>query len=144
MGDIETVKAIAHSNPQLLKENVNGLNVLHIACQVGQEDVVSFLMGQGIDPNQPDTQGKTPLMYCCEVVSNPLCVRHLLQVGAKPNDCGKLNNRYPLQLAVEYNLNVVYDFFLISEFSYPTIIATTDYNFVLGDIHQADKSISSP
>ena len=107
VGDIETVKAIAHSNPQLLKENVNGLNVLHIACQVGQEDVVSFLMGQGIDPNQPDTQGKTPLMYCCEVVSNPLCVRHLLQAGAKPNDCGKLNNRYPLQLAVEYNLNEI-------------------------------------
>ena len=102
-GDIETIKAIAHSNPQLLRENVNGLNALHIACQVGQEDVVSFLTGQGIDPNQPDTQGKTPLMFCCEVVPNPLCVRHLLQAGAKPNDCGKLNNKYPLLLAIEFN-----------------------------------------
>ena len=107
VGDIDTVKAITHSNPQLLKENVNGLNALHIACQVGQEDVVSFLMGQGIDPNQPDTQGKTPLMFCCEVVPNPLCVRHLLQAGAKPNDCGKLNNKYPLLLAVEFNHNEI-------------------------------------
>ena len=107
IGDIETVKAIAHSNPQLLKENVNGLNVLHIACQVGQDDIVSFLMGQGIDPNQPDTQGKTPLMFCCEVLHNPLCVRHLLQAGARPNDCGKLNNKYPLLLAIELNLNEI-------------------------------------
>ena len=104
-GDIETIRDIAHSNPQLLKENMNGLNALHIACKVGLEDVVSFLTGQGMDPNQPDTQGKTPLMLCYEVISNPLCVRHLLQAGARPNDCSKLNNKYPLLLAIEFNHN---------------------------------------
>ena len=105
-GDIETVKAIAHLNPQLLKENVNGLNALHIACRGGQEDVVSFLIGRGIDPNQPNTQGKTPLMLCCEVPST-LCIRHLLQAGAKPNNCGRSNAKYPLLLAVEFNLNEI-------------------------------------
>ena len=107
IGDIGTIRDIAHSNPQLLKKNVNGLNALHIACQVGLEDVVSFLTGQGMDPNQPDTQGRTPLMLCCEVISNPLCVRHLLQAGARPNDCGKLNNKYPLLLAIEFNHNEI-------------------------------------
>ena len=106
-GELDKVKSIVQSKPQLLKEQSNGMNVLHIACNAGNDEVVSYLMGQGLDPNLPDVQGKTPLMFCCEVFPNPLCVRHLLQAGANPNNAGKLNNKYPLLLAIERNLNEI-------------------------------------
>ncbi|KAI6661481.1 E3 ubiquitin-protein ligase MIB2-like isoform X2 [Oopsacas minuta] len=106
-GDLDRVKAISQASPQLLRECVNGMNALHIACNAGNDEIVSYLLGQGVDPNQPDLQGKTPLMYCCEVFPNPMCVRHLIEAGAKPNDPGKLNNKYPLLLAIERNLNEI-------------------------------------
>ena len=106
-GELDKVKSIAQSNAQLLKELSNGMNALHIACNAGNDEIVSFLMGQGLDPNLPDSSGKTPLMFCCEVFPNPLCVRQLLQAGANPNNPGKLNNKYPLLLAIERNLNEV-------------------------------------
>ena len=106
-GDLEKVKSIVQSNQQLLKELSNGMNVLHVACNAGNDEIVSYLMGQGLDPNLPDVQGKTPLMFCCEVFPNPLCVRHLLQAGANPNNAGKLNNKYPLLLAIERNQNEI-------------------------------------
>ena len=105
VGDLEQVKQIVSTNPQALTETSNGINPLHVACKAGTAEIVSYLLGQGMDPNQTDVQGKTPLMFCCEVLPNPLCARHLIQAGANPNNSGKLNNKYPLLLAVERGQN---------------------------------------
>lgn len=38
---------------------------LHLACRNGRENVVRFLIGCGVEANQQDEHGQTPLLICC-------------------------------------------------------------------------------
>ena len=38
---------------------------LHLACRHDREGVVRFLIGCGVDVNQQDEHGQTPLLVCC-------------------------------------------------------------------------------
>ena len=64
---------------------------LHFAAGFSHLDIVKYLIEQGLDPNEKDFVGNTPLMYCLrrggpddsETVET---LRYLLENGAKIDD----------------------------------------------------------
>jgi ankyrin repeat protein len=81
--------------------------LLDIAIQHGQVDTVHFLLKKGADPNQPDWEGNTPLMWTIGQSSASRAtkveiLKVLLQAKADPNK-PSLGYRYtPLLHAARY------------------------------------------
>ncbi|KAG7453785.1 ankyrin repeat and EF-hand domain-containing protein 1, partial [Solea senegalensis] len=50
-----------------LTEPQDGTGVLHVAVSANNQDLVSFLLSQGADPNIQDKKGRTPVMLAAEL-----------------------------------------------------------------------------
>jgi ankyrin repeat protein len=66
--------------------------LIDIAIEYGQLDALDFLLKKGANPNQPDSQGETPLIWATGRVGNEVphetrvaMFKALLNVGADPN-----------------------------------------------------------
>ena len=77
--DVFTIKAILDAG---YKVNAPLFNtpILHIALQHEAKDVVPYLLANGANPNQKDSQGRLPLWVCLEVNNFESL---LLKAGAK-------------------------------------------------------------
>ena len=69
-------------------------NYLMLACKTGNYKVVSMFLQQNGDPNSPDKNGVTPLMYASECDNDSVC-ELLLSFGANPNAMAHVNGAVP-------------------------------------------------
>lgn len=60
--DYDSLKKLLQQNPDIIDYTYGDLNrtLLHIACEVENEDMVELLLKSGADPNATDQYGKTP------------------------------------------------------------------------------------
>lgn len=65
-GDLNTLQSRFADAAALRGAMVDKSPVLHYAARVGQTNIVTWMIGQGLDVNQKDAQGKTPLMIAAE------------------------------------------------------------------------------
>ncbi len=67
---------------------VNGSTAIHFAAENGSEELLSLLFSKGVNINQPNDDGVTPLMFACMGVQgkplNPTTIQLLLVNGADP------------------------------------------------------------
>ena len=60
----------------------NGIAPLHLAARHGNTDLITYLIDEvGLDPNMPDTTGKTPAMHAM-IEDRPDMLHHLVAKGA--------------------------------------------------------------
>ncbi len=71
---------------------------LHYAAVEGNHERVEELLGSGVDPNEPDSQGFTPLHFAAQAYE-PAIVARLLASGAVVDAVNGVGNT-PLGLAV--------------------------------------------
>jgi len=67
-------------------------SLLHVAASHGATDCVEYGLQHGVDPNDKDLDGRTPLYYACEILDETVAAA-LLRGGADPtirNDDGCL------------------------------------------------------
>jgi hypothetical protein len=60
---------------------------LNLAARTGDVDLVDFLLAQGLGLGEADRLGTTPLLAACCQGRNDVMVAHLLDQGAKANEC---------------------------------------------------------
>nr|XP_019947092.1 PREDICTED: ankyrin repeat and EF-hand domain-containing protein 1 isoform X2 [Paralichthys olivaceus] len=68
-GDTEQIKKMVNlgvENLINLTEPQDGTGVLHVAVSANNQDLVSFLLSLGADPNIQDKKGRTPVMLAAE------------------------------------------------------------------------------
>jgi ankyrin repeat protein len=78
-----------------------GKTALHHAASWGHDDMVSFLLAKGADPNITDLDGRTALVCACRGLKWPvvlLLAKHMGQQGLETRDSG---GRTPLYLTCE-------------------------------------------
>lgn len=66
----------------LLDEDVNGLNLLHIAVKSGSMAMTKKLLDLGYDVNVKDKYGNTPLIYASKDSNNLNLIKELINNGA--------------------------------------------------------------
>jgi len=66
----------------LLDEDVNGLNLLHIAVKSGSMTMTKKLLDLGYDVNVKDKYGNTPLIYASKDSNNLNLIKELINNGA--------------------------------------------------------------
>ncbi|XP_056318409.1 serine/threonine-protein kinase/endoribonuclease IRE1 [Danio aesculapii] len=78
------------------------ITLLTAAVICRNEDICTYLLGEGADPNKHSTNGKTPLHYTAFTAGVPLSiVKRLLAAKANPN--GHVLQRFtPLQCAADF------------------------------------------
>src|SRR5258706_5296849 len=89
-----------------LEINLNKTESLLNAVNMNETDNLGLLLQSGMDPNIPDSTGRTPLFYAVEKKRDPKMVQLLMQHGAKPHYVMRgLNqiNRTPLREACQIN-----------------------------------------
>ncbi len=59
--------------------------LLHTALAKGREDLVRYFLELGLNPNQADSNGETPLYYACFMYPNLSMAKILVEAGAHPN-----------------------------------------------------------
>jgi ankyrin repeat protein len=57
--------------------------------------MIHLLLSKGVDPNQPDWEGKTPLIWAVEY-SSELSIKALMDAGALPNKPATYSGETPL------------------------------------------------
>jgi len=64
-----------------------GSNVLHYACAYGDEDidVIKYLLGKGLDVNDTNNYGQTPLFYSVHILPERETMKLLIEKGADVN-----------------------------------------------------------
>jgi len=77
-----------------------GCGALHRAAMSGQPEVVSFLLGMGLSPNQADTSEKNTPLHEAAICGHSSVIRSLLQAGANRERVNN-NGRMAWQLAAE-------------------------------------------
>lgn len=82
-------------NPaELNKRNNNGNTCLWIACDGAHVDIVTYLLGYGVDPNVQNNKGDSALIPACQK-GNETIVKMLLESGARL-DAYNLNRDNPI------------------------------------------------
>ncbi len=66
---------------QINAKDEEGMSLLAWACVAGSKQKVSYLLGQGANPNIKCHDGRTPLMYAASN-NHPDIIRMLLKAGA--------------------------------------------------------------
>lgn len=81
-GDVESVRQLLLNNPALAQEWYLGRTWLHFAASSGDVNVLSLLLGSGLDVNAEDDTGTTPLDRAV-LHGQEGVIRLLLQAGAR-------------------------------------------------------------
>jgi len=83
-GDLSQLKAYVSSSSSpkdaLSIRDDFGLTLLHLTCEGGHHNCISFLLDSGADMNVKDEQGATPLHYAAKG-GNSKCISLLLERG---------------------------------------------------------------
>jgi ankyrin repeat protein len=62
-GDVAKIKTLISNNKELINmKSEKGETPLHLAVQNGSQEIVDFLLSQGVDINAKDSEGNTPLI----------------------------------------------------------------------------------
>jgi ankyrin repeat protein len=82
-GDIGKVKELVENDPQLVKaRNARQFTPLHVAADVNNENIVSYLLEKGADPDAKGNNDWTPLLYAKNIGIAKLLVNN----GADVNE----------------------------------------------------------
>jgi ankyrin repeat protein len=100
-GDMDRVKALLKSDPQLLHPKTEGKHALNLAATDGQLEMVKFLLDQGADIHSKDPAESTPL-HCAAFRGHTEVIRVLLARGAKV-DLRDHAGMMPLRIAAQWN-----------------------------------------
>ncbi len=82
-GDLPALKKFKIANYDLSTLDSQGRSALHIAAAAGQDELVKWLLGEGLAIDLPDQDLRTPLMIAA-LADQPSAVRELLRQGADP------------------------------------------------------------
>ncbi len=88
----------------------NGFNPLHVACQLGNLDLVKLLTIDKSEINVENKRGETPLIICA-INGRVQVAEYLLEQGANVNLEG-FNNATPLHYAVLFNMPTMTKLFI--------------------------------
>nr|XP_024395266.1 ADP-ribosylation factor GTPase-activating protein AGD3-like isoform X2 [Physcomitrium patens] len=95
-------------------KDLQGCNLLHIACQIGDLSLVELLLQHGAQIEATDSLGRTPLHHCVLKGKN-LCAKLLLTRGSKPR-APDITGKTPLEIAVEKGASADEElFYMLSE-----------------------------
>ena len=78
--------------------DANGLSALHWAARIGRADLISLILGLGVDPNMRTQHGETALHFAADVGAVE-CIHALLDGGADPAPFSKRSRVTPLHRA---------------------------------------------
>lgn len=97
-GNLDKVRELISSNPQLLNEKDNkGNTPLHSAVSKGRNDVIDYLLNKGANPEIKNNNGLTPIFQALDL-SRSGSVNKLIDCGANINVKG-YRNRTLLHMA---------------------------------------------
>lgn len=65
-----------------LMDDESGNNLLHISVRTGNKEIVHYLLARGLDINQPNRYGETPLHFICGRTRDLDMVKLLVSKGA--------------------------------------------------------------
>ena len=83
IGDLENLKKLYDNDNLILKEkDYLGRNLLYIAARNGYKDICQFLLEEGMDPNEIQSSGSTPL-HGASFYNQYDTVKLLLDYGSK-------------------------------------------------------------
>ena len=83
IGDLKNLKILFEKNNKILKEkDYIGRSLLYIAARNGYNDICQFLLEEGMDPNEIQSSGSTPL-HGASFYNQYNTVKLLLEYGAK-------------------------------------------------------------
>lgn len=80
--------------------DIEGCTCLHVASQLSQTAVVAYLIGKGMDVDQVDNNGMTPLMWAAYRSFGVDTIRLLITMGASVNRRDKFHKNTALHWAV--------------------------------------------
>ena len=85
IGDLENLKKLYENDKSILKEkDCNERSLLYIAARNGYSDICRFLLGEGMDPNEVQSNKSTPL-HGAVFYNQSNTVKVLVEYGAKTN-----------------------------------------------------------
>lgn len=84
-GQLEAVVILMNAGADPLLVDAEGCACIQLAAQFGHTALVAYFIARGINPDQPDRSGMTPLMWSSWKVRNLDPTRLLLTLGASPN-----------------------------------------------------------
>ena len=100
-GDLAKVKKLLENNPDLLEaKSENEKTPLHFAAQIGNKEIVEFLIGKGADVNAKNIAHETPLHYAAALKHKEV-VDFLIARGAQLDSITS-DGSTPLHYAANY------------------------------------------
>ncbi|KAK7495461.1 hypothetical protein BaRGS_00013400, partial [Batillaria attramentaria] len=106
--DIKKVKELINRGVSVnCHDSRNCETPLHVACRIGNEDLLKFLLNKGADVKAKNDKGFTPLHTACKY-GNQVAVKRLIAKGANVNAVGE-DELSPLHLACQYGRTDVLD-----------------------------------
>jgi ankyrin repeat protein len=79
-------KVLAEAKPELcIKEDLEGANVLHLAAQCGQDDLVKHCVAKGMDVNAKSRMKQQTSLHFSAIGGHETTVDLLLELGARAN-----------------------------------------------------------
>ncbi len=102
--DLESLTKMADLTTGLLKKDQNGAKLLYEAVEAGNPDIVRFLIAKcGVNPNELDSEGRTPLTHAVmQGKQGAMMANLLIEEGADVNLPDK-NGTTPLIAAISNN-----------------------------------------
>ena len=84
-GHLDMVVQLVRMGADPTTADNQGFNTLHVASQFGHALIMAYLMACGVSPDEPDRDGRTPLMWAAIKAMMPDPIRVLLAMGASIN-----------------------------------------------------------
>ncbi len=116
--DVNAMLTVVRNNPNVLQQRSAYRNqtLLHWAASLGAEAIVEYLCTQGLDINEPDAEGSTPLDLAV-LCDHKLVIRVLLNQNSLELD--KAKNAFKMVLQ-QLNNNEIFKMFLERGFKVDT------------------------
>ncbi|KAL9572504.1 hypothetical protein ACKAV7_003337 [Fusarium commune] len=109
LGRFDAFKIMADTgNVEIGGRDPYGKTPLHHASEVGSKEIVEFLVGEGVKPDETDGKGRTPLSYAAETGKNGI-LRVLLYVDGVGPDSKNLEGKSPFYYAIVSGNDVTAD-----------------------------------
>ena len=81
-GNSELLELLLERGASLSVRDIEGVSVLGVAARAGHILVLDWCLAHGLDINERDRTGRTPLHLACQGVENERVLRRLLEAGA--------------------------------------------------------------